>query len=427
MGTVTTGEESYPHVVIIGAGFAGLSAARKLGSFPVRVTVVDRRNHHLFQPLLYQVATAGLSPANIAMPIRAILRRQKNTEVLLGEVSGIDLESRTVLLRDRTLKFDFLIVATGAGQSYFGHPGWECFAPGLKTVEDAVRIRRQILLAFEKAEMEPDAEKRAELLRFIIVGGGPTGVEMAGAIAELAQFALTKDFRRIRPQEAEVVLVEAGPRLLAAFPEDLAEKARRSLERLGVDVRTGARVENVTERGVVLGGKLHASSTVIWAAGVAASPAAKWLGTETDRLGRAVVFPDLSIVGHPEIFVIGDTASFVQDGVPLPGLAPVALQQGRYVASLIRNEILSGVPGPDARKPFRYRDKGQLATIGRRAAIANVGAMKFSGFFAWIVWLFVHILYLIGFRNRMLVLIEWTWAYVTFQRGSRLITDSSQP
>jgi NADH dehydrogenase len=416
--------KSWPSVVIVGAGFGGLQAARALHKTSVQVVVIDSRNYHLFQPLLYQVATADLSPADISAPIRSVLRHQHNTQVLLAEVTGVDVEGQRVLMGDRSIHYDYLILATGAQHSYFGHDSWAPFAPGLKSVTDATEIRRKILLAFEAAEMEAAPDKRQALLTFVVVGGGPTGVEMAGAIATLAHKSMVRDFRHISPASARILLVEAGPRLLAAFPESLARKAEQELERLGVEVKTGAAVEGIDAESVMIGGERLPAKTVIWAAGVKASPAGKWLGAEVDRAGRVIVERDLTVPGHPEIFVIGDTASLTERGKPLPGLAPVAMQQGRYVARVIRRRLAGG----KERTPFHYRDKGNLATVGRAFAIADLGIIKISGFFAWVAWLVVHIIYLIGFRNRLLVLIEWAWAYFTFQRGARLITgDPAQP
>jgi len=411
-----------PHVVIIGAGFAGLRAARELAKAPVDITVIDKNNHHLFQPLLYQVATAGLSPADIASPIRSVLRDQKNTEVLMAEVEGLDLKNRVVHTKFKHVGFDYLVVATGATHSYFGHDEWAPYAPGLKAISDATAVREKILAAFEAAEMEADPQQRSFLLTFVIVGGGPTGVEMAGAIAELAHRALAWDFRTIDPRDTRIVLVEAGPRVLSAFPQKLSEKAAKELERQGVDVRLDSRVEKVTADGVLVNGKWILSPSVIWAAGVVASPVVKWLGCETDRVGRAKVSPDLSIPGHPEVFVVGDAASVEgKDGRPLPGVAPVAMQQGKYVAEVIEKRLENDLDV----KPFEYWDKGNLATVGRKFAIADVGTFKLSGFLAWVVWLFVHIFYLIGFRNRLMVMFEWAWAYLTSQRGVRLITNST--
>jgi NADH:quinone reductase (non-electrogenic) len=406
-----------PHVVVVGAGFGGLEAARRLKNAPVDVTVIDRNNYHLFQPLLYQVATAGLSAGDIAEPIRSILRKNKNTEVLMAEVTGIDLERRKVFLPDRSISFDYLILAPGARYNYFGHDDWKEIAPGLKTVEDALEIRRKILLAFEKAEMESDPEKRRAFLNFVIVGGGPTGVEMAGAIAELAHKALAMDFRSMDPASARILLVEAAPRLLLSFPEDLAERATRALQHLGVEIRTNSPVEKIDTDGVWMKGEFIPAKTVLWAAGVIISPLVKALQCELDKAGRVSVAPDLSLPGHPRVFVIGDAARVLQDGTTLPGLAPVALQEGRYAARLIENRE----KGRKTLPPFRYFDKGQLATVGRAFAVAQFGKTKLAGFFAWLVWLFVHIFFLIGLQNRILVFIQWAWAYFTFERGSRIV------
>jgi NADH dehydrogenase len=424
MTSLSTADEPrrLPRVVIVGAGFGGLSAATGLKGAEVAVTVIDKRNYHLFQPLLYQVATAALSPADIASPIRAILRGQKNAEVLLAKVADIDTERREVVLEDRRLPYDVLILATGARHAYFGHDEWERFAPGLKKVDDAIELRRRILLAFEQAEIAEDEAERRRLLTFVVIGGGPTGVEMAGAIAELAKMALARDFRHIDPRQARIVLVEAGPRILAAFPPKLSAKAERALMRLGVEVRTGAAVTRCDEEGVQLGEERIPSACMVWGAGVAASPAAKWLQAERDQAGRVMVGPDLTLPGHPEICVIGDTAHAAgPDGKPLPGVAPVAKQQGKYAAKVIQARI-AGRPAPG---PFRYRNLGNLATIGRRAAVADFGWLKVSGRFAWLLWGLVHIYFLIGFRNRVAVLLDWIWAYLTFQRGARLITGPS--
>jgi NADH dehydrogenase len=409
-----------PHVVIIGGGFGGLTVARRLAHAPVRITLIDRRNHHLFQPLLYQVATAGLSPANIAAPIRAIVSHQENIEVLMDEVTGLKKEEQLVVMKGRELRYDYLVIATGSWHSYFGHPEWQKHAPGLKSVSDATHIRRRILLAFEAAEMETDAEKRKALLTFILVGAGPTGVEMAGSIAELAQHALESDFRHIDPKSTRIILIEAGARILTGFPEVLSKKAEKKLSSLNIEIRSSERVEHVDEQGVIVSGKRIFGSNVIWCAGVVASPAGKWLGAgvEVDRAGRVKVSDNLTVPQCPNIYVIGDTASVIQDGRPLPGVAPVAMQQGRYVASRIKNEV----KGKPVAFPFRYFNKGNLATVGRSFAIADLGKLKLSGSVAWVAWLVVHIYYLIGFRNRILILIEWAWAYFTFQRGARLIT-----
>jgi NADH dehydrogenase len=424
-------------VVIIGGGFGGLNAARALAKAPVQVTLIDRRNYHLFQPLLYQVATAGLSPADIAAPIRGVLSKQANAEVLLGEVVGVDRARKRVVfaLSDephgagqgesgrRELEYDELVIATGSHHSYFGRDEWEKIAPGLKTLRDATRIRRRILLAFERAETETDPERRKAELTFVIVGGGPTGVEMAGSIAELAHRALKADFRHINPKETRILLVDAGPRILAAFPKSLSQKAARYLAKRGVEIVNGARVDDISVDGVSISGNRVAARTVLWAAGVQASPAGKWLGAETDRAGRVKVQPDLSVPGAPEVFVVGDTATLTQDGEPLPGVAPVAMQQGTYVGNVIAARA-RGDTAPA--RPFKYWNKGNLATVGRSFAIADLGKVQLSGLLAWLAWVVVHVYYLIGFRTRIIVLIEWAWAYVTFQRGARLITGSDE-
>lgn len=411
-----------PRVVIVGAGFGGLRAAKALADVPVQVTVIDRNNHHLFQPLLYWVATAGLSPAEISSPIRHILRKQKNTTVVMAEVTGIDVQGQRVLMDKRELPYDYLILATGAQDNYFGHNEWSAYAPGLKSIIEATAIRSRILQAFEVAEIEPDPEKVRELLTFVLVGAGPTGVEMAGAIAELAHKALAKDFRHIDPTSTRVILVEAAPRILNAFPEKLAKKARRALNRLGVEIRTGVPVESIDADGVSLDGQRIASRTIIWSAGVAASPAGKWLGAEVDRGGRVKINADLSVPEHPNVFVIGDTASLMQNGKPLPGVAPVAMQQGHYVARIIKQRVTSGSAAP----PFHYVDKGNLATVGRSYAIVDLKGLRLTGLLAWVLWLVVHIYYLIGFRNRLLTLIQWAWTYFTYNRGARLITANNK-
>jgi NADH dehydrogenase len=415
-------EEIMPHIVVVGAGFGGLRVASALRHAPVRVTVIDRNNYHLFQPLLYQVATAALSPADISAPIRHILRKQKNTTVLMAEVTGVDLQRQEVLTPDRSIHYDYLVLATGASHSYFGHTEWAENAPGLKSIIDATSLRRKILLAFEAAEMETDPEKLRTLLTFVLIGGGPTGVEMAGAIAELAHKALATDFRHIDPASARIILVEALPRILPAFPESLSEKAKQGLNQLGVEVRTNSPVEQVNADGLVIAGKHLATRNVIWTAGVAASPAGKWLQAETDRAGRVKVGPDLSLPGHNNVFVIGDTASVMQDDKPLPGVAPVAMQEAYYVASLIERRVDGKT---EETRPFHYRNKGNLATIGRSYGIADFGWLRFGGFLGWILWLAVHIFFLIGFRNRVIVFFQWAWAYLTFQRGARLITFDS--
>ncbi|HEX5387185.1 MAG TPA: NAD(P)/FAD-dependent oxidoreductase [Gemmatimonadales bacterium] len=420
-GTLARGSiDSRPHVVILGGGFAGLYAAKGLKGAPVRVTVVDRRNHHLFQPMLYQVATAALNPSDIANPIRSVLRRQRNAEVMLGDVVSIDAAAREVLLGNGTsLDYDYLIVATGARHSYFGHDEWEPLAPGLKSIEDALEIRKRVLLAFEQAEREAVPALRQAYLTFVIVGGGPTGVEMAGAVAEVRNFALRRDFRHINPPDAHVVLVEAGPRLLASYPPRLSERALAELRRLRVDVRLGTMVRDVEPWSVRAGDEVIPTRTVIWAAGNMASPLLKTLGTPLDRQGRAIVEADCSIPGHPEVFVLGDAAHFQHDTPePLPGISPVAIQMGQYVAKLIRRETR----GTAGRPPFHYFNKGQLAVIGRGHAVADIWKLGFGGFVAWLLWIFVHIFFLIGFRNRVLVMLEWAWSYLTYRRGARLIT-----
>jgi NADH:ubiquinone reductase (H+-translocating) len=409
-----------PHVVIVGAGFAGLSAAKGLSRAPFDVTVVDRHNYHLFQPLLYQVATAGLSPADIASPIRSILRRQDNTKVVLANVSGVDLARSEVVAEGRRIAFDSLIVATGAEHTYFGH-NWACYAPGLKTIDDATYLRRRILLAFERAETEPDEVEGRRLLTFVVVGGGPTGVEMAGAIAELARRALASDFRSVDPRGARIILVESGPRVLLPFDPILSDAASRSLKNLGVDVRLGATVTDCDCSSVTIAHERIETRTIIWAAGVKASPVAQWLGANSDRAGRLKVEADFSVPGHKNIFVIGDAACVAgEDGKILPGVAPVAKQQGRYLANLLiaqaRGETLPS---------FRYRDFGLLATIGRKRAVVQFGRIRLTGLVAWLLWSIAHVYFLIGFRNRIAVALTWGWSYLTFQRGTRLITGIS--
>jgi len=413
---------SKPRVIIVGAGFGGLEAAKKLACKNVRVTVIDRTNYHLFQPLLYQVATAALSPADIAAPVRAVLSKCSNVEVILAEVQSADIEARKVKTVDLEIDYDYLILATGARHSYFGHNEWEKLAPGLKSLEDAVELRRRILLAFEYAEKTTDEAARRAAMNFVIIGGGPTGVEMAGAIAEISRYTLSRDFRHINPSEARVILIEGEPRLLAAYPPDLSESARRQLVDLGVEVRTSTRATNLTEAGVQIGDEFILCRVKIWAAGNNASFVGKTLGTSVDRVGRVIVNDDLTILRHPEVQVIGDLANFLhQTGEPLPGISPVAMQQGRHAA---RN-VLAMIKG---RKPqrFRYWDKGTMATIGRNKAVADLKFMHLSGLPAWLAWLFVHIVFLVGFRNRLLVLFQWAWAYLTFDKGARLITRNFQ-
>jgi NADH dehydrogenase len=411
-----------PHVVILGGGFAGLYAARRLKRAPVRVTVVDRRNHHLFQPMLYQVATAALNSDDIAAPIRSVLRRQSNTEVLLAEVAAVNTSERQVHLTDGSaLKYDYLLVATGAHHSYFGHDDWAQLAPGLKSLEDAVEIRQRVLLAFERAERERDPVRRQAYLTFVVVGGGATGVEMAGAVAELRRYALRRDFRHIDPGEATVVLLEGGTRLLPTYPPSLGDKAKQDLRRLGVEVRTETMVTDIRPGAVSAAGWTIPAQTVIWAAGNMASPVVRSLETPLDRVGRAIVEPDCTIPGHPEVFVLGDAALFNhQEGGPLPGICPVAIQMGEYAADTIACD-LAGEP----RRAFHYWDKGQLAVIGRGRAVADIWKLHFGGFLAWLTWTFVHIFFLIGFRNRVLVMIQWAWSYFTYGRGARLITSET--
>jgi NADH dehydrogenase len=420
-------KDARPHLVIIGGGFGGLTLAQSLDGAPVRITLVDRTNHHTFQPLLYQVAMAGLSPAEIAQPIRSILAAQRNVEVLLAEVERVDLEKRIVHLDDGSeLPYDFVAVAVGAETSYFGHDAWVPVAPGLKSIGDALQIRERVLLAFELAERETDEARRAQLLSFVVIGGGPTGVELAGALAELAYFVLARDFRRIDPSDARVCLLEAGPRILPTFAEDLSESAVEQLRDLGVEVRTGARVTSIEPGRVRLDGESIPCSVVLWAAGVRANPLTAKLaeqGVELDRIGRVKVDKDLTIPGHPRAFVIGDAALLLgDDGKPLPGVSPVAMQQARTVAKSIKRSIA----GKDL-IAFHYFDKGSMATIGRRRAIAQVRRMHMSGFLAWLAWLFVHIWYLIGFRSRLIVLINWAYSYFTYRRGARLITAYTAP
>lgn len=421
----TSGEQQPPRVVIIGGGFGGLEAAKALRKAPVLVTLVDRANHHTFQPLLYQVATAGLSPNDIAAPLRRILHRQKNAEVLLGEVDDIDAAAKTIRFFDGvSLSYDFLIVATGARHSYFGKDAWAQFAPGLKTVEEATEIRRRVLVAFEAAERVEDAEQRKAALTFVVVGGGPTGVELAGAISELARFTLEEDFRHIDPRrETRVILVEAGPRILPAFAPALSAKAEASLRKLGVEVRTSCRVDDINYAYVEANGERIPTYTVLWAAGVVASPLARILSSDLDHAGRVKVQPDLSVPGTPDVFVVGDMAAVLQgNGKPVPGVAPAAMQGGRHAARNVMRR-LAGEPT----LPFRYVDKGNLATIGRNSAVGEFGRFRLSGFLAWLMWLTIHIFFLIGFRNRIAVYLEWAYSYVSYMRSSRLITYPIEP
>jgi NADH:ubiquinone reductase (H+-translocating) len=414
--------ENVPHVVIVGGGFGGLETAKRLNRAPLEITLIDRSNHHLFQPLLYQVATAGLSPAEIASPIRSILRKQKNATVLLAEVVGVNLERRILRLAKSELPFvdipyDFLVLAAGTQTNYFANDQWAPHAIGLKDIEDALEIRRRVLLAFEAAEREPDVERRRRLMTFVVIGGGPTGVELAGALAELARFVLARDFRHINPRSARVVLIEAQDRLLLGFPEPLAAKAHAQLERLGVQVMTDSPVSDITAHGVHIDDEFIPTATVLWGAGVRAVPLTSTLGVGLDRSGRVIVESDCSIPEYPNAFCIGDVAAFQQSGRPLPGLAPVALQQGRFVADAIRASLQARQRGA-----FRYRDRGMMATVGRHRAVARVGRFNLAGFFAWLAWLAVHLLWLIGYRNRLIVLIQWIWSYVGYRRGARLIT-----
>jgi NADH dehydrogenase len=411
-----------PHVIIIGAGFGGLQAAKKLARKNVRVTVIDRTNYHLFQPLLYQVATAALSPADIAAPVRSVLSKSKNVEVILAEVQSVDVTAKKVKTADLEFDYDYLILATGARHSYFGHNDWEKLAPGLKSLEDAIELRRRILMAFEYAEKTNDEAARKAAMTFVIIGGGPTGVEMAGAIAEISRYTLAKDFRHIDPSRARVILIEGEARLLSAFPEDLSQSAQKQLTDLGVDVRTGVRATNLNEAGVQLGDEFIPCRVKIWAAGNNASFVGKTLDAPIDRVGRIVVNDDLTISGHPEVQVIGDLANFShQTGEPLPGVSPVAIQQGRHAARNILAMIKDRKP-----QRFHYWDKGSIATIGRNKAVADLKFMHLSGLPAWLAWLFVHIVFLVGFRNRLLVLFQWAWAYFTFDKGARLITRNFQ-
>jgi NADH dehydrogenase len=408
------------HLVIIGGGFGGLYTARGLRNVQCRITMVDRHNYHLFQPLLYQVATAGLNPSDIAAPIRGILRRQENVSVILGQAVSVDVDRKVVTLADGELSYDLLVIATGATHSYFDHPEWERIAPGLKSIDDALEIRRRVLIAFEMAERETDVEKQREWLTFVIVGGGPTGVELAGALSEIARQTMIRNFRRIDPGSARVILVEGKDRVLPVYPSELSEKARLQLVKLGVDVILGANVTELTEHLVRVGETTIPTRTVLWGAGVQGSPLARSLGVPLDRAGRVLVEPDLTIPGHKEVFVIGDLAAARQaDGSYVPGVAPAAIQAGQHTALNVERAV-----GGQPLRPFHYRDKGSLATIGRAAAVADFGKLRFGGFLAWLAWLGIHIFFLIGFRNRFLVVTQWAWAYLTYQRGARLITGN---
>ena len=427
--SMTMTNKSRPRVVIVGAGFGGLTAARRIAHLPVQVTVVDRKNHHTFQPLLYQVATAGLSPGEIAAPIRWILRSYSNVEVLLEEVVDFTLEQKKVITKQQVLDYDFLIIASGATHAYFGHEEWEPLAPGLKTIEDALEIRRRVLLAFELAERQnmnkTAVSQSAPPLQFAVIGGGPTGVELAGTLAEIAHHAMNHEFRNIDPRQTRILLIEGGSRVLAAYSEELSRKAEDQLRRLGVEVRTSHMVNRIEPGAVWVGDEKIPAPVILWAAGVAASPLGRKLGVPTDRAGRVLVQPDLSIPGHPKVFVIGDLAALAdENGKMLPGVAAVAIQQGDWVADTIARDLEN-----QSRRNFRYHDKGSLATIGRAAAVAQFGKSgKFhlSGYFAWLAWLFIHVLFLIGFRNRLIVMIQWAWSYLTYERGARLITGSDE-
>jgi len=414
--------DSWPHVVVIGGGFAGINAAKALSRAPVRMTVIDRKNHHTFQPLLYQVALAVLSPAEIASPIRSIMKRAGNVQVLLGEVSGFELEKRLVRIGNIELAYDYLIIAAGATHAYFGHPEWEKIAPGLKTIEDALEIRRRVLLAFENAELDALIKGEHPALNFVVIGAGPTGVELAGAISDISRRYMERDFRGIDPKQAKIVLLEGGPRVLPAFPEDLSASAEKQLTDLGVEVRTNAMVTNVEPGCVTVGKERLPADVILWGAGVSASSLGRMLGVPADRAGRVLVSDDLSIPGHAEVFVIGDlAASRMKDGKLVPGLAPAAIQMGKFAARQIKRSLAN-----KPRQEFRYIDKGTLATIGRSKAVADLGKLHFSGYLAWLAWLFVHLLFLIGFRNRFMVLADWAWDYITYNHSARLITDTTK-
>jgi len=420
-------ENEHPHIVVLGAGFGGLEFCKRFDDQNARITLVDRTNHHLFQPLLYQVATAGLSAPDIAQPIRSILADRPNITVLLDEVESFDLAGKKVVLRENTLSYDYLVLALGSCTSYFGHPEWEAFAPGLKTLEDATQIRSQILRAFEHAESETSAAAQERLMTIVVVGGGPTGVELAGAFSELAQHVLKADFRRIDPAQAQVILLEAAPRILAHLPPALSASAQRQLEKLGAHVRTGMKVRSITEGRVDLeNGETIRAANIIWAAGVSATPLTKKLGVELDRAGRVKVNPYLSVPGHPEVFAIGDMALVLEkDGSPVPGVSPAAMQMGTHVARIIENEI--AFPGGVKRPEFKYWDKGTMATIGRSAAVAKVGKFEFSGIMAWLAWLVIHLVFLVGFRNKIAVLFQWFYSYITYKRGARIIASPEAP
>ena len=416
-------ENKLAQVVVIGGGFGGLTFCQHFHHPKARITIIDRHNHHLFQPLLYQVATAGLSAPEIAQPIRSILSGREDITVLLDEARDFNLAAKEVALRHRTLKYDYLVLALGGCVGYFGHPEWEQFAPGLKSLEDAIRIRREVLLAFEKAENESDAAERERLMTIVVVGGGPTGVELAGAFAELARQVLRKDFRHIDPATAQIILIEASPHVLSNMDDDLQVSAEKQLRELGVQIRCNVKVANITQGCVQLTtGEVICAANILWAAGVAAVPLTKKLGVELDRAGRVKVNPDLSLPGHPEVFALGDMVSLLQkDGKPVPGVSPAAMQMAKHAGMIIESELTS--PGIAVRPAFEYFDKGTMATIGRSAAVAQAGPFKFTGFIAWLAWLFVHLVFLVGFRNKVAVLWQWTYAYLSYKRGARIITD----
>lgn len=420
------GPAALPHIVVIGAGFGGLTFVRRFPETLARITIIDRQNHHLFQPLLYQVATAGLSAVDIAQPVRALFGPRPNLQVVMSEVTGIDLAGRKVAHSRGEISFDYLVVAAGGVTSYFGHPEWEPFAPGLKSLDDAVRIRRLILCALERAETETDPAKRSAAMTIVVIGGGPTGVEVAGALAELTRTVLHKDFDRIDPTKVRVLLIEGGDRLVSTFSPELSASARRQLEKLGVEVRTGLRVQDIRQGEVVLGGETLRADSIIWAAGVGAAPLAKHLGVETDRAGRIKVLPDLSVPGHPGVFALGDIVTLTDaNGVVVPGVAQGAIQMGAHVAKLLERELRGERLSPAGREPFRYFDKGSMATIGRSAAVAEFGGRKLSGWPAWMAWLIVHLIFLVGFRNKFSVLMQWMYSYFTYKRGARIITGVS--
>jgi NADH dehydrogenase len=414
-----------PHIVVLGAGFGGLTFCQRFPDGIAHITVIDRQNHHLFQPLLYQVASAGLSAIDIAQPIRAILAKKPNLDVLMAEVTGVDFASRRVVHEFGELAYDYLVLALGGVTSYFGHPEWEAHAPGLKSLADALHVRRKILYAFERAETEPDPVKQQELMNIVVVGGGPTGVELAGAFAELSRTVLRRDFKHIDPAKAHILLIEGGPRVLAAFPPELSASAQRQLEHLGVEVRTGLKVEDIRAGEIIAGGKSIRAANIIWGAGVGGNPLAKKLGGELDRAGRIKVLPDLSLPGHPEVFAIGDMVLLVdKNGVTVPGVSPAAMQMGAHVAKIIETEQRQGRVGVEQRPAFAYWDKGTMATIGRSAAVAHIGRLKFSGWPAWAAWLFVHLIFLVSFRSKLSVLMSWTYSYFTYKRGARVITGT---